>query len=154
MIKRFDVTLEIDEKDIMRDNIYASDVLEMFDNISWREQYEKCLADDNEFGPYFSVSYKDELNLEYSFDVELYAPYEEEEDKKMSFSLTYSYQETRMKKIFFGLFGEKEKINNEIIFMDDQNMEFASKCLQAFLRHDKNFLLNNMYENFGTDVKE
>ncbi len=155
MIKRFDATLEIDDKDNIRNNLFGSDVLDIFNGVSWQEQYKKCLNSHDDFGPFFSVEYKDELKVEYSFDAELYFADENKDNSlPVRFSLTYSYQKIKMKKIFFGLFGEKEELINENIFMDDQTMDFALKCLNAFLAHNHEFLTSNMYENFGADLKE
>lgn len=155
MIKRFDVTLEIDDKEHIRNNLYGSDVLDIFYGISWHEQFRKCMNSDDEFGPYISIAYKDDSKVEYSFDAELYFDDEHKnENLPIKFSLTYSYQQIKMKKILFGLLGEKKEVNNETIFMDDQTMDFTFKCLNAFLAHNHEFLISNMYTNFGIDLKE
>ena len=101
------------------------------------------------------MKYKDSNNLEFEFNAELYVEDEHKnENLPLKFSLTYSYQEIKMKKVLFGLLGEKEEITSENIFMDDQDIEFTLKCLNAFLKHNHEFLITNMYENFGTDLKE
>ncbi len=155
MINKFDASVEKGVKYTVRENMYGSDVLEMFTSVSWEEDWKECIRSEDEFGTFFSVKFKDSNNLEFEFNAELYI---EEEDKNenlpLKFSLTYSYQEIKMKKVLFGLLGEKEAIRSENIFMDDQDMDFTLKCLNAFLKHDHIFLLSNMYENFGTDLKE
>ena len=154
MINKFDASVEKGAKYTERENMYGSDVLERFTSITWEEDWKECIKSEDEFGTFFSVKFKDSNNLEFEFNAELYI---EEEDKNenlpLKFSLTYSYQEIKIKKILFGLLGEKEAIRSENIFMDDQDMEFTLKCLNAFLKHDHIFLLSNMYENFGTDLK-
>jgi hypothetical protein len=155
MINLFEASLEKNDSYKDRKNIYGSDVLEMFTAIPWNEDRKECFKTEDEFGSFFTVSYKNADNLKFSFDAELYIDDEhKDENFPIKFSLTYSYQHKKTKKILFGLLGEKEETADENIFMDDQNMEFTLKCLNAFLRHDHEFLISNMYENFGTDLKE
>ncbi len=155
MIKKFNVIIEKNDNSTVRENSYGSDVLELFTSVSWKEDWKECIQSEDEFGTFFSVNYKDSNNLEFEFDAELYIEDElKNENLPLKFSLTYSYQEIKMKKVLFGLLGEKEEIRSENIFMDDQDMDFTLKCLNAFLRHDYMFLLSNMYNNFGTDLKE
>ena len=155
MIKRFNVTLEMNDDYTDRANIYGSDVLDMFNAIPWNDEKNEYFKSDEEFGSCLSVIYKDSSNLEFSFEVELYFDDEnKDETLPLKYSLSYSYQEIKMEKAFLGLFGEKEKIIDESIFMDDQDMDFTLKCLNAFLAHNHEFLKNNMYTNFGPDLKE
>jgi len=155
MILKFDTTLEKNDKYTDRENIYGSDVLELFTSVSWKEDWKECIRSENAFGTFFTVKYKDSNNLEFEFNAELYVEDEHKnENLPLKFSLTYSYQEIKMKKVLFGLLGEKEEIRSENIFMDDQDMEFTLKCLNAFLKHNHEFLITIMYENFGTDLKE
>ena len=142
MIKKFDATLEKNDKYTDRENMYGSDVLEMFTSVSWEKDWKECIRSEDEFGTFFTVKYKDSNNLEFEFNAELYVEDEHKnENLPLKFSLTYSYQEIKMKKVLFGL-------------MDDQDIEFTLKCLNAFLKHNHEFLITNMYENFGTDLKE
>lgn len=155
MIKRFNVTVEKNDDYTDRENIYGTDVLDMFNAIPWNEERKEYFKSEEEFGSCLSVRYKDSNNLEFSFEVELYFDDEnKDETLPLKYSLSYSYQEIKMEKAFLGLFGEKEKIIDESIFMDDQDMDFTLKCLNAFIKHDHEFLKNNMYENFGPDLKE
>lgn len=155
MMNTFAVTLEINDDTITHKNMQSADALAIFTAMPWNEDWKKCSESDDEFGSFFSVSYKDEHNLEFTFETELFV----DDDNKnpnvpMKFSLTYLHQEIIIKKVLFGLFGEKEEVISKNIFMDDQNMEFTLRCLYAFLQLDHTFLTNNMYENFGTDVNE
>ena len=72
MIKRFNVTLEMNDDYTDRANIYGSDVLDMFNAIPWNDEKNEYFKSEEEFGSCLSVIYKDSSNLEFSFEVELY----------------------------------------------------------------------------------
>jgi len=157
MIKRFDVILEKNDNSDERKNLYAADVLEIFNNIPWQKEYDECLRNYDDFGSYFSVSYKDKFSdFEYSLDVELFF----DEDSyngipvPISYTVSYSYQEERTKKIFFGLFGTKQVIKEVFDFLDAVSYESVVKYLEAFLRHDNEFLKNDMKEKNEADLKD
>lgn len=155
MINKFDVYFEKNDISQERNNIYASDVLDIFNSIDWLKEQKECIKSEDEFGSFISIVYKDTAGLEYSFELELYVDdNNKRQEMPLNFSLSYLYQETEIHKILFGLLGERSEIKNKNIFMDDQNMDFTMKCLNAFLKHNHEFLKNNMYENFSSDLKE
>lgn len=142
MIRKMDVTLEIDGQEKVHKNLNASQIHDVFNTIDWQAQYQLCLTNEDYFGPYFLVTYFDEANLEYNYSVEFYFVEDDEGQfpKEMIFSLSYSYQERVIEKFFFGLFGEKEKIQNAIFFKDEQSLQDALDCLNAFSRMDTSYL--------------
>ena len=70
---------------------------------------------------------------------------------KLRFTLSYSYQEWVTKKRLFGLLSDKQVISDEYIMMNDQDIDFTLKCLQAFVRLNKEYLKSNMYDYFGDE---
>lgn len=156
MINKFDVHIEKDEDIKEHKNLYASDVLSKINAIPWNDEYKKCLASDDEYGTFFYVTFVDNSNLEYAFDVELYL-FDDDEKNEINnqsptlFTICYSYQEIIKEKVFFGLFGEKEKIVDRVVYMDPVDFDFTLQCLQAFLRHDHAYLKMNIISSISFD---
>ncbi len=155
---RFDVIYADTKGNKERNNILSGEVVDFFNSLPWKESFQDCLkTEDAIYDYYFSVSYLDDAQLEQSFDLELFIDDESKlpkENQPLRFSLNLWKSEYVTKKIFFGLFGTKQIVKDNSIIMDDQNIDFAVKCLQAFVRLDVDYLRNNMYENFGVDKKD
>jgi len=49
------------------------------------------------------------------------------------------------------LLSDKQVISDEYIMMNDQDIDFTLKCLQAFVRLNKEYLKSNMYDYFGDE---
>ncbi len=149
MIRKMDITLEIDEQEKVHKNLNASQLRDIVNAIDWQGQYMLCKTKKDYFGPSFLVTYFDEANLEYNYSVEFYLV-EDDDDyhypEEMSFTLSYFYQERIMEKIFFGLFGEKETIQNNVSYKDEQTLQDALDCLNAFSRMDTSYLEKHINE--------
>jgi hypothetical protein len=66
----------------------------------------------------------------------------------LKFEISLDRESKKMKKVLFGLLGEKEVIVNENITMQNQNLEFAVKCMYAFISLDFDFLDKNMKDYY------
>lgn len=156
-MQRFDVVYysTLDSEDIEKSNVSGSEVLEIFNSIPWKTIYSDSINNGvNLFDYSFSVSYVDINQLEFSFDIDFYTD-ELDPSKvnlnKLRFTLGYSYQEWVTKKRLFGLLSDKQVISDEYIMMNDQDIDFTLKCLQAFVRLNKEYLKSNMYDYFGDE---
>lgn len=130
-------------------NKLSGEVLDFFNTIDWKNALQDYYNAENKEDYYsvdFTVEYKDTFDLEYSFDVEFY--FDENEDSletnSFNFDLSYWYQENKTKKILFGLLGEKQVLKNESVYSIEHDLDFTLKCLNAFLRNDHDFLINNL----------
>ncbi len=156
-MQRFDVVYysTLDSEDIEKSNVSGSEVIEIFNSIPWKTIYSDSINNGvNLFDYSFSVSSVDINQLEFSFDIDFYTD-ELDSSKvnpnKLRFTLSYSYQEWVTKKRLFGLLSDKQVISDEYIMMNDQDIDFTLKCLQAFVRLNKEYLKSNMYDYFGDE---
>ena len=139
---RFNVVYSDSKGEKERKNLIASEVLDYFKSLPWQESFEDCLKNEDAVFDYmFIVYYMNAEQLEQSFDIEIFMDDENKSlNQNISFDVSVWYEEYIMKKVFFGLFGEKKEVKNDSIILENQDTYNTLKCLQAFVQLDSEYL--------------
>ncbi|MFN8284084.1 MAG: hypothetical protein U0U67_12770 [Chitinophagales bacterium] len=143
----FDETLDIDIEQAS-----ASKVIEVFKNIAWKDffiAYHETKNDDA--FDYFEVEFEDADNISFNIDISLYKDFDEEikinpENVELKFDVSFYTSKTVLKKVLFGLFGERNELKQKSFYLENQKLEMTFKCLYAFVSLDFDFLKQNMEE--------
>ncbi|HQV78685.1 MAG TPA: hypothetical protein PLJ42_05785 [Chitinophagales bacterium] len=148
-MNKFDYTLELNNNEIQKKGVSSADVFATFEAIAWNDEYNKCLENEDYYGPWFSVSYTDDDALTYELEIEFYL-FDDDGNRynTLHYYLSFTHQNFQKEKIFFGLFGEKNIVVNNFNFLDNQKMEVVKRCLNAFLHRDMQYLKNTINEHY------
>ena len=150
----FDVEFQhpFEEDERTYDSISNNEVIEIFKNIDWAQLNHDVYAKHDDIIHdfyYFSIKYYPTEKLEYTFDIyPIYTYGKDIANTELKFEITLCKEFLAMKKVLFGLLGEKEKIDVDITTMEEQNLEFTVKCMYAFISLDFDFLDKNMKDYY------
>jgi hypothetical protein len=150
----FDVEFQhpFEEDERTYDSISNNEVIEIFKNIDWAQINHDVYAKHDDIIHdyyYFTIYYYPEAQIEYMFDIGPEFTFGNDlKENGLKFEISLDRESKKMKKVLFGLLGEKEVIVNENITMQNQNLEFAVKCMYAFISLDFDFLDKNMKDYY------
>ena len=139
---RFNVVYSDSKGEIERKNLLASEVLDYFKSLPWQESFEDCLKTEDAVYDYmFIVYYTDAEQLEQSLDIEIFMDDENKSlNQNISFDVSVWYEKYIMKKVFFGLLGEKKEVKSDSIILENQDTYNTLKYLQSFVHLDSQYL--------------
>lgn len=126
----------------------ATKAIDEFKNIPWKDLFVAIYQTKNEdVYDCYEISFDDSNTQNFSIEIELHKDFEEEidlENMELRFDISFDFTVDVVKKIFFGLFGEKTEKEYKFYYLENQKLEMTVKCLFAFVHLDFDFLKQNM----------